>query len=104
MQETPYSLSLLIKRAEMADFKQARGHATVAAILANVHRDSKKRPEGFSEMDFMPAYLVPANLRRPGKLQYCELPPEKQRAALASFFGHTVRRGQIVPRKKRSKK
>jgi hypothetical protein len=102
--ETPYSLTLMIRRLEMQEFKNARGHALTASILANVNRDTKKRPEPFGELDFIPRHLIPQNLRKSRKLSYSELPPEKQRAALAAFFGHSVRNGRIVPRKPKRKK
>lgn len=33
------------------------GHATTAAVIANVNRDSKKRSEPFTPMDFVPSFM-----------------------------------------------
>lgn len=53
----------------MRDFKFYHGIGKVVAMLATIHRDPEKHPEGFSEIDFMPPYLVPPSLRKrkPGK-------------------------------------
>lgn len=92
-----------MKRVEYADFKLWRGTAQVACILANVHRDSKKRPEPFSELDFIPANVVPTSLKAKPKT-YRNLTPIEQRKVLAGIFGHSVTKdGKIVPRKKRKK-
>ena len=99
-------MHLLLERARAKEFKEARGAAMITALLANVNRDTKKRPEGFSELDFIPAHLIPANLRRPTKPQYCELNSMQQRRMLAGFFGYTVRKGKIVapPKKVKAKR
>lgn len=104
LNETPYSLTLLIKRLEMREFKEARGPALIASLLANINRDSKKHPEPFSELEFIPAHLIPRALRQV-KPTYGQLTPLQQRVALAHFFGCSVRNGKIVQRKlKRGKK
>ena len=58
-----------MERDEAADFKFYHGIAKVVSVLVNVHRDSEKYPEGFSELDFIPAHLVPPKLRKhkPGR-------------------------------------
>lgn len=56
-------LDLLLERAKASDLKFFRGCAIPAAVNANIHRDPEKRPDGFSEFDFVPAYLVPAELK-----------------------------------------
>jgi hypothetical protein len=104
LQETPFSLHLLLERARVKEFKDARGPAMITALLANVNRDTKKRPEGFSEFDFIPSHLIPANLRKPSKPQYCELTAMQQRRMLASFFGHKVVKGKIVAPPKKVKR
>jgi hypothetical protein len=104
LSETPLSLQLLMKRAELADFKLFRGHAQVAAILANIHRDSKKFPNGFTELDFIPPYLIPVALRKK-PVTFKRLTPLEQRRQLARFFGHAVDNdGKILPKKKKVKR
>lgn len=99
LQETPYSLSLLMEQADLKDFKQARGTAMVAAILANVHRDSKKQPKAFTEMDFIPSHLIPASMK-PKK--YKQLTPIEQRKVIAATFGFSVGAdGKILPKRKK---
>jgi hypothetical protein len=102
--QTPFSLQLLMKRAEMADFKMFRGHAQVAAILANIHRDTKKHPEGFTELDFIPPHVIPVALRKK-KQTFKDLSPIEKRKALAGMFGHSLDKdGKIIPKKKREPK
>jgi len=104
LRETPYSFGLLLRRAEFADFKLWRGTAQVACILANVHRDSKKKPDPFSELDFIPSHVIPASLKAKPK-RYLDLTPLDQRKAIAGMFGHSVTKdGKIVPRKRKKEK
>lgn len=45
---------LLLKRAEARFEREMLGHAMVCSVLANIHRDPKKRHQPFSPADFMP--------------------------------------------------
>lgn len=89
---------MLIKRLEHHEFQKYHPSAKIAMILANVNRDSKTCPEGFSELDFIPPYLVPKGSRKrvpqfdeAGNVAHTDvktLSPDKQRDFLNNMFGY----------------
>src|SRR5260370_42630604 len=59
LEEAPRSLDLQIERLKRREFKDYQIGAKVSCILANVNRDTTKKPEPFTELDFIPEYLWP---------------------------------------------
>lgn len=68
------------------------GFATLAAMLANIHRDRKRRPEPFTAQDFLPKWD-----REPTAAGRAKDKAEAARSKFVTIFG-----GQPPPR--RSKK
>ncbi len=58
--------------------QQDRRSAQICAILANIHRDAKKKPQPYEVKDFMPEYAQPQK-----KVQT----PEEQTEMLLAIFG-----------------
>src|SRR3990170_635383 len=44
----------LIERWEQTEFRRDLRAGIIAAVLAETHRDKKRKPEPFSQLDFMP--------------------------------------------------
>lgn len=51
---TPRELEALVKRHAAMERNALVGSAQICAMLANINRDEKKRPEPFTLMDFLP--------------------------------------------------
>lgn len=49
----------LLRRAEARFERDVFGSAMVCSVLANIYRDSKKRPKPFTPADFMPTKAKP---------------------------------------------
>lgn len=63
------------------------GFAQLAALLANIHRDAKRRPKPFSPRDFLPQW------DRGGSAE-ARIDPDQVKAKLAAAFGDRIKGGK----------
>lgn len=53
---TPAQFNALSDRFDSANRRQDFRFANLISVLANIHRDEKRKPEPFTALDFMPRY------------------------------------------------